>query len=127
MNNVKKDKLVCPDCGADMVLREGKYGRFYGCIHYPQCEGAHGIHQTTGELLGIPANKETRKMRIKTHKAFDELWKNAPKEEQRNRRKEAYELLRRHMKMTKNECHIGNFTIEQCTEVIKICTIIIEQ
>lgn len=27
----------CPQCGGELVLREGKYGRFYGCSNYPHC------------------------------------------------------------------------------------------
>jgi hypothetical protein len=27
----------CPDCLSPMVLREGKFGKFYGCLRYPQC------------------------------------------------------------------------------------------
>ena len=28
----------CPKCGNDLVLRNGKYGRFYGCSNYPKCK-----------------------------------------------------------------------------------------
>lgn len=28
----------CPRCGGNLVLREGKYGRFYGCSNYPNCK-----------------------------------------------------------------------------------------
>lgn len=28
---------ICPECGSRLVLREGKYGRFYGCSNYPKC------------------------------------------------------------------------------------------
>ena len=28
----------CPRCGGDLVLREGKYGQFYGCSNYPKCK-----------------------------------------------------------------------------------------
>ena len=27
----------CPRCGGKLVLREGKYGKFYGCQNYPKC------------------------------------------------------------------------------------------
>ena len=26
---------ICPQCGGNLVLRNGKYGSFYGCSHYP--------------------------------------------------------------------------------------------
>ena len=29
----------CPKCGAPMVLRTSKYGKFYGCKNYPSCKG----------------------------------------------------------------------------------------
>jgi ribonuclease HI len=29
--------LKCPECGAPMVLRTGKYGKFYGCSRFPKC------------------------------------------------------------------------------------------
>ena len=27
----------CPRCGGELVLRNGKYGKFYGCSNYPTC------------------------------------------------------------------------------------------
>jgi len=30
-------KLICPKCEVDLVVREGKYGKFYGCSNYPKC------------------------------------------------------------------------------------------
>jgi ssDNA-binding Zn-finger/Zn-ribbon topoisomerase 1 len=116
-----KDKLVCPDCGADMILKDGKYGKFYGCERYPQCDAAHGAHQHTEKPLGIPADKATRVMRIRAHKAFDKLWKKIREKHRVDRRKWAYRWLRERMGMTAEECHIGKFTWEQCKKVIEIC------
>jgi hypothetical protein len=28
---------ICPKCGGNLVLRNGKYGKFYGCSNYPKC------------------------------------------------------------------------------------------
>ncbi len=28
----------CPRCGGNLVLRSGKYGKFYGCSNYPKCK-----------------------------------------------------------------------------------------
>jgi len=33
------DELLCPKCNSEMVLREGKYGYFYGCSKFPYCDG----------------------------------------------------------------------------------------
>lgn len=32
---------VCPRCGGQLVLRNGKYGPFYGCSRYPKCTFTH--------------------------------------------------------------------------------------
>jgi|GEM_PF-260722 len=32
----------CPKCGAEMVLRSSRYGKFYGCVRYPSCTGKRG-------------------------------------------------------------------------------------
>lgn len=31
----------CPECGGNLILREGTYGRFYGCSNYPKCKYTH--------------------------------------------------------------------------------------
>jgi restriction system protein len=28
---------TCPSCGVKLVAREGKRGKFWGCVHYPKC------------------------------------------------------------------------------------------
>ncbi len=28
---------ICPKCGSKLVIRNGKYGKFYGCSNYPTC------------------------------------------------------------------------------------------
>ena len=30
---------TCPLCGAQMIVRQGKYGKFLGCSKYPKCKG----------------------------------------------------------------------------------------
>ncbi len=29
---------ICPRCGGRLVLRDGKYGQFWGCSNYPKCK-----------------------------------------------------------------------------------------
>lgn len=33
----KERALICPSCGGNLVVREGPYGKFYGCSNYPRC------------------------------------------------------------------------------------------
>lgn len=41
-NKERRDAAVagglCPRCGGNLILRSGKYGRFYGCSNYPRCK-----------------------------------------------------------------------------------------
>lgn len=34
------EKYKCPECGASMVIKLGKSGRFLSCSKYPECDGA---------------------------------------------------------------------------------------
>ena len=34
----ENDKKICPFCKTELVLRNGKYGAFYGCTNYPNCK-----------------------------------------------------------------------------------------
>ncbi|MBR0393012.1 MAG: NERD domain-containing protein [Oscillospiraceae bacterium] len=33
----------CPRCGGQLVVRNGKYGAFYGCSNYPECTFTHDL------------------------------------------------------------------------------------
>jgi ssDNA-binding Zn-finger/Zn-ribbon topoisomerase 1 len=63
--------LVCPDCGAPLKLKVGKFGRFYGCSEWAntRCSGSHGA-TITGAPVGIPANKKTRALRKRAVEAI---------------------------------------------------------
>lgn len=115
------EKVICAECGAEMVLRQtskfrynnGRPRKFYGCSRYPECKAVHGAHPD-GKPLGIPANAETKRWRMEAHKLFDQLWKSGA-----HTKDEAYAELQARMKMTPEEAHIGRFTKEQCIELIR--------
>lgn len=35
MKDEKNDR--CPECGGEMRLKSGRYGKFWGCSNYPKC------------------------------------------------------------------------------------------
>ena len=47
LENQKKEKHKerCPKCGGKLVLRYGKYGKFYGCSNYPKCLFTYSLGQ----------------------------------------------------------------------------------
>jgi ssDNA-binding Zn-finger/Zn-ribbon topoisomerase 1 len=101
----------CPECGEFMILRESKYGLFYGCTGFPECVAAHGAHKD-GRPLGTPADKKTKQARIRAHDVFDQLWK-----DRHMSRNAAYEWMQDAMGLSEDEAHIGKFTEEQCDEL----------
>ena len=38
----------CDVCGADMIVRNGRYGSFYACANYPKCKNTKQITKDTG-------------------------------------------------------------------------------
>ena len=34
----KDNDMVCPKCGADLVLKNGRRGKFIGCSNWPKCD-----------------------------------------------------------------------------------------
>ena len=106
--------LDCPECDGPLVLRDSKFGPFYGCTNYPACNAAHGAHKKTGKPLGIPANKETKQLRMRAHDLFDEFWKGG-----RMSRNQAYRWLQAYMEMTEGQAHIGRFTKDECLKLIR--------
>lgn len=108
--------LVCPECGAPMTLIPSRFGPFYGCTEFRKtgCKGSHGSH-ADGRPLGLPAQEDTKKARIRAHAAFDSLWR---EEHVFHNRKGAYRWMRQALGLSKDEAHIGRFTIEQCDRLI---------
>ena len=40
----------CDKCGAMMVYRDGKFGKFLACSNFPQCKNTKNINQTTNQI-----------------------------------------------------------------------------
>ena len=49
----KKAGFVCEVCGADMVIRQGRYGEFYACSNYPTCKFTKQMIKE----IGVPCPK----------------------------------------------------------------------
>lgn len=114
--------LPCGECQEPMVLRYSQKfeNHFYGCSHYPECDGLHGA-KPDGSPKGIPGNKATRKARIKAHSVFDQLWRvGSPLKGKRKSRSEAYNWMRKAMKLSHSEAHIGRFDKGQCEKLVTL-------
>jgi len=52
---VKEEEVLtdekCPECEAPMVMKRGRFGRFFACTRYPECKGTKSVP------LGVPCPK----------------------------------------------------------------------
>lgn len=116
--------LLCPYCDGEAPLVTGQdiyphrpdlYNkRFYRCS---PCNAYVGCHSGTTKALGRLANAELRQAKIAAHAAFDPLWKNG----RFQTRKQAYAWLSEKLKLARHDCHIGQFDVTRCNQVLKAC------
>lgn len=53
---------ICPRCGQGLILRNGKYGSFYGCSSYPKCKFIQPIEYRDSYFLNKLAKKFVRNL-----------------------------------------------------------------
>ncbi len=41
--------VICEKCGARMVIKEGRYGKFLACPNYPECKNVKNIVESVGK------------------------------------------------------------------------------
>ena len=111
---------ICPYCLKHSTYIESK--RIYRC---DPCDSQVGVHKHNNKPLGTLANAELREARKNAHAHFDPLWTYKMKRDSLSTsqaRKSAYKWLADKMGIEVEKCHIGEFNIEQCNEVIKHCS-----
>jgi DNA topoisomerase-1 len=68
---IEKTEKICPKCGAPMVIRLGKFGKFYACSNFPKCKYTENLEKNN---LGIKCprckNGEIIEKRTKKGKIF---------------------------------------------------------
>jgi DNA topoisomerase-1 len=59
---------ICPDCGHDLVIRWGRYGKFISCSNFPECRHTEALLEKIGVTCpkdgGDLVLRKTRKGRI---------------------------------------------------------------
>ncbi len=57
MNRVQKPveelEELCPDCGRNLVIRTGRFGRFISCSGFPECRYRRSVVNKTGALCPL--------------------------------------------------------------------------
>ncbi len=48
---VEETDIICDKCGARMIIRQGRYGKFAACPNYPECKNTKPIDKDGKELV----------------------------------------------------------------------------
>ena len=67
---IEKTEKICPKCGAPLLIRLGKFGKFYACSNFPKCKYTENLKNNN---LGIKCPKcgsEIIEKRTKKGKIF---------------------------------------------------------
>lgn len=135
MSTKKKPvNVVCPYCREKAVLVTGKeiYAnrkdlwnkKYWLCF---PCDAYVGVHANSNRNvpLGRLANKDLRYWKTQAHLHFDPLWHkkmHTSGVRASEARSLGYAWLAKLMGVEKNKCHIGMFDVEQCKQVVDICS-----
>lgn len=124
----------CPYCGKRSVVATGAKvypnrpdlsdGWYFAC--WP-CRAWVGTHERSGKPLGRLANAELRSAKQRAHAVFDPLWKakmRRDKVSQKVARGAGYTWLADQLGIKPEDCHIGEFSVEQCEEVVRLVEVI---
>lgn len=66
-NFVKETDKICPKCGAAMIERFGKFGKFYACSKFPECKYTESIRNENYHLgINCPKCKTGEMVQRKT-------------------------------------------------------------
>ncbi len=58
-NLIEKTDKICPKCGAPIIERMGRFGRFYACSKFPECKHTESIEGDSDTLdIACPKCKE---------------------------------------------------------------------
>ncbi|HPO53168.1 MAG: type I DNA topoisomerase [Clostridiales bacterium] len=60
--------VICEKCGANMVVKEGRFGKFLACPNYPRCKNVKSIVESVGKCPICTGN--ITKLHSKTGKLF---------------------------------------------------------
>ncbi|MBU4299251.1 type I DNA topoisomerase [Patescibacteria group bacterium] len=66
---VQKTDKICPKCGAPLLIRLGKFGKFYACSNFPKCRYTESLEENKLKVncpkCGSPlVEKRTKKRKI---------------------------------------------------------------
>jgi DNA topoisomerase-1 len=76
MEKIKKEKILeekCPDCGKNLMIREGRYGEFIACSGFPKCKYTRNI-VSEQQVAAPEVCDKCGKPMVKKRSRFGEFW-----------------------------------------------------
>jgi DNA topoisomerase-1 len=61
---------ICDKCGAPMIIKHGRFGKFLSCSKYPECKNMKPLLKSTGVACPECGNGEIVERRSKRGKTF---------------------------------------------------------
>lgn len=62
----KVEGRQCPDCGSDLIIRRGRYGKFIGCSNYPKCKHIEPLEKPRDTGIECPECKQGKMLERKS-------------------------------------------------------------
>jgi DNA topoisomerase-1 len=66
----EKTNRTCPQCGGEIVIREGRFGRFFACKNFPKCKFTEAIVNSTNVSCPKCAEGEIIERKTRKGKTF---------------------------------------------------------
>lgn len=118
---------ICPECrrpaqfvtGRELFSRRPELADhgFWVCYRDNTRVGCHpGTNSPFGDMVG----PEVRKARQSVHAAMDPHWLQLPKRQRGKARDKAYRRLAKGLGLTKDEAHVGMFSMAQCVLALRV-------
>lgn len=106
-------KVVCPICGKQMAFKKSKKFNIYYCEN-DSCDTIVSCHPHSALPAGLPADKETRKLRITLHWTTAKFFKSS--------KKNLYSFLSRMIEREFDDFHghIGSMSKEECKKLLNL-------
>ena len=117
---------ICNLCSGpvEYISNSAVYGRKYGsgyCYRCRNCGAYVGTHERRPTIaFGILANAEMRKLKVKCHGIFDNLWQSKHEKARKFYRSYYYGQLAEAMGIDKATCHFGYFDMALLNQAYEI-------
>lgn len=59
---------ICPDCGGELKIKHGRFGKFIGCGNYPKCKHIESLNKPTDTGVECPECKQGRMVKRQSRK-----------------------------------------------------------